>query len=130
MLGPLEQYMTPTLDVVLLYSSRAGSDLGNFFLTLHAARIFFSFEPNYSFSYLAKFFFGTIVFFGQKEIRQHLDWNHHPPRCIRVHKPTGPQCTPEGRNCFHHFKNLFFDHIVVRHIIKILSSYILNYYLF
>ena len=28
MLGPLEQYMTPTHDAALLYSSRAGSDLG------------------------------------------------------------------------------------------------------
>ena len=28
MLGPLELYMTPTLDVALLCSSRAGSDLG------------------------------------------------------------------------------------------------------
>ena len=27
-LGPQEQYMTPTLDAALLYSSRAGSDLG------------------------------------------------------------------------------------------------------
>ena len=27
-LGPLERYMTPTLDAALLYSSRAGSDLG------------------------------------------------------------------------------------------------------
>ena len=27
-LGPLEQYMTPTLDAALLYSSRVGSDLG------------------------------------------------------------------------------------------------------
>ena len=27
-LGPLEWYMTPTLDTALLYSSRAGSDLG------------------------------------------------------------------------------------------------------
>ena len=28
MLGPLERYVTPTLDVALLCSSRAGSDLG------------------------------------------------------------------------------------------------------
>ena len=28
MLGPLEQYMTPTLDMALLSSSRAGTDLG------------------------------------------------------------------------------------------------------
>ena len=28
MLGPLERYMTPTLDTALLYSSRMGSDLG------------------------------------------------------------------------------------------------------
>ena len=27
-LGPLEQYMTPTLDAALLSSSRAGADLG------------------------------------------------------------------------------------------------------
>ena len=27
-LGPLEWFMTPTLDAALLYSSRAGSDLG------------------------------------------------------------------------------------------------------
>ena len=27
-LGPLERYMTPTLDAALLNSSRAGSDLG------------------------------------------------------------------------------------------------------
>ena len=27
-LGPLERYMTPTLDVALLCSSRVGSDLG------------------------------------------------------------------------------------------------------
>ena len=27
-LGPLERYMTPTLDVALLSSSRAGADLG------------------------------------------------------------------------------------------------------
>ena len=27
-LGLLERYMTPTLDAALLYSSRAGSDLG------------------------------------------------------------------------------------------------------
>ena len=27
-LGPLERYMTPTLDAALLCSSRAGSDLG------------------------------------------------------------------------------------------------------
>ena len=27
-LGPLERYMTPTFDAALLYSSRAGSDLG------------------------------------------------------------------------------------------------------
>ena len=27
-LGLLEQYMTPTLDAAMLYSSRAGSDLG------------------------------------------------------------------------------------------------------
>ena len=29
MLGPLERYMTPTLDAALLCSSRAGSDLGS-----------------------------------------------------------------------------------------------------
>ena len=28
-LGLLEQYMTPTLDAALLFSSRAGSDLGH-----------------------------------------------------------------------------------------------------
>ena len=28
MLGPLERYMTPKLDAALLYSSRAGTDLG------------------------------------------------------------------------------------------------------
>ena len=28
MLGPLEQYMTPTLDAALLSSSRVGADLG------------------------------------------------------------------------------------------------------
>ena len=28
MLGPLERYMTPTLDAALLSSSRAGADLG------------------------------------------------------------------------------------------------------
>ena len=28
MLGPLEQYMTPTLDAALLISSWAGADLG------------------------------------------------------------------------------------------------------
>ena len=28
MLGPLEQYVTPTLDAALLISSRAGADLG------------------------------------------------------------------------------------------------------
>ena len=28
MLGPLERYMTPNLDVALLISSRAGADLG------------------------------------------------------------------------------------------------------
>ena len=28
MLGPLERYMTPTLDAALLISSRAGTDLG------------------------------------------------------------------------------------------------------
>ena len=27
-LGPLERYMTPTLDAALLISSRAGTDLG------------------------------------------------------------------------------------------------------
>ena len=27
-LGPLERYMTPTLDTALLSSSRAGADLG------------------------------------------------------------------------------------------------------
>ena len=27
-LGPLERYMTPTLDTAMLYSSRAGPDLG------------------------------------------------------------------------------------------------------
>ena len=29
MLGPLERYMTPTLDTAMLYSSRVGSDLGH-----------------------------------------------------------------------------------------------------
>ena len=28
MLGPLERYMTPSLDVALLSSSKAGADLG------------------------------------------------------------------------------------------------------
>ena len=28
MLGPLERYVTPTLDAALLISSRAGADLG------------------------------------------------------------------------------------------------------
>ena len=29
MLGPLERYMTPTLDTAMLFSSRVGSDLGH-----------------------------------------------------------------------------------------------------
>ena len=33
-LGPLEQYMTPTLDSALLISSRAGADLGRLIIRL------------------------------------------------------------------------------------------------
>ena len=33
-LGPLERYMTPTLDVALLISSRAGADLGQTSVTI------------------------------------------------------------------------------------------------
>ena len=34
MLGPLERYMTPTLDAALLISSMAGADLGRLFQCL------------------------------------------------------------------------------------------------